>query len=262
MIMRYAIERLLYRLSKSAHAEAFVLKGAMLFTVWTGALHRATRDLDLLGFGDPSEVRLAEIFRAVCRQVVADDGMHFDANAVTAAPIRDEHAYAGVRIRLAGTLGNARLALQVDVGFGDVVTPDVRTASFPTLLDLPAPTLRMYPPESVVAEKFEAMVSLGIANSRMKDFYDAAVLLEQFELDDSVLASAIQATFERRRTPLPNSLPLALTDEFARDSNKQLQWTAFLRRSGLPPERALPEVVAVLRQRLMPLISGLPDEPT
>jgi hypothetical protein len=147
------------------------------------------------------------------------------------------------------------------VGFGDVVTPDGRTASFPTLLDLPAPTLRVYPPESVVAEKFEAMVSLGIANSRMKDFYDAAVLLEQFKFDDSVLASAVRATFERRRTPLPTSVPLALTDEFARDAHRQLQWTAFLRRSGLPQERELPEVVAALRHRLMPLIGDLPDEP-
>lgn len=256
LLTRYAIERLLYRLSKSKHADTFVLKGAMLFTVWTGALHRPTRDLDLLGFGEPSEVRLAEVFREVCRQAVEDDGMSFDGDSVTAEPIRAEHAYAGIRLRLAAKLGNARLNVQVEVGFGDVVMPDARTEPFPTLLDLPAPQLRVYTPESVVAEKFEAMVSLGIANSRMKDFYDAWVLLEQFELDDAALAAAIRATFERRRTPIPSSAPVAFTDEFVTDPNKQRQWTAFLRRSGLPLEQKLGHVVSTLHARLMPLIAA------
>ena len=171
----------------------------MLFTVWTGALHRPTRDLDLLGFGEPSEERLVGVFRNICDQAVDDDGMIFGANSVTAAPIRDEHAYAGIRLHFAAQLGNARINLQVDVGFGDVVTPEARTETYPTLLDQPAPQLRVYSRESVIAEKLEAMVSLGMANSRMKDFYDAW-LLQQFELDDTVLAAAIRATFERRRT--------------------------------------------------------------
>lgn len=254
LLVRFAVERLLYRISQSKHADAFVLKGAMLFSVWTGALHRPTRDLDLLGFGEPSEVRLLDMFRDVCGQAVEADGMTFNADSVTTAPIRDEHAYAGIRLRLSANLGNAKLNLQVDVGFGDVVTPAATTAEYPTLLDQPAPRLRMYPPETVVAEKLEAMVSLGMANSRMKDFYDAWVLLSQFDLDDAVLASAIQATFERRRTSFPAGVPLAFTDEFAADSDKQKQWNAFLRRSDLPQSTELKTVINLLRIRLLPLL--------
>lgn len=255
LLTRYAIERLLYRLSRSEHADAFVLKGAMLFTVWTGALHRPTRDLDLLGFGEPSEVRLVGMFREVCSQAVEDDGMTFDANSVTPAAIRDEHAYAGIRLRLAANLGNAHLNLQVDVGFGDAITPEATTEAYPTLLGQPAPRLRVYSRESVVAEKLEAMVSLGMANSRMKDFYDAWVLLEQFALDDAVLAAAIRATFERRRTGMPTNVPLGLTEEFAQDPDKQRQWMGFLQRSGLPQTHELGAVVHRLRDRLLPLFS-------
>jgi hypothetical protein len=152
LLTRYAIERLLYRLTQSEHANDFILKGAMLFTVWTGAMHRPTRDLDLLGFGEPSEDRLIGVFRNVCEQTVDDDGMAFDGNTITAAPIREEQAYAGIRLRIAAKLGNARLNLQIDVGFGNVVTPEARTETYPTLLDQPAPELRLYSPESVVAE--------------------------------------------------------------------------------------------------------------
>jgi len=254
LLVRFAVERLLYRLSQSQHADAFVLKGAMLFPVWTGAPHRPTRDLDLLGFGDPSEQRLLDVFRDVCGQRVEADGMTFNADSVTAAPIRDEHAYAGIRLRLSANLGNAKISLQVDVGFGDVVTPAATTAEYPTLLDQPAPHLRVYPPETVIAEKLEAMVSLGMANSRMKDFYDAWVLLSQFDLKDAVLASAIQATFERRRTSRPTGVPVAFSDEFAADSDKQKQWNAFLRRSDLPQSLDLRTVIALLRARLFPLL--------
>ena len=256
LLTRYAVERLLYRLSQSAHADAFVLKGAMLFTVWTGALHRPTRDLDLLGFGEPSEERLVGVFCDVCGQAVEDDGMTFDESSVTAAPIRDEHAYAGIRLRMAAKLGQAQLNLQVDVGFGDVVMPDARFEAYPTLLDQPAPRLLVYSRESVVAEKLETMVSLGMANSRMKDFYDAWVLLERFEIDDAVLAAAIRATFECRRTPTPTTVPLALTAEFAGDPNKQRQWAGFLRRSGLPQTHELLAVANGLWDRLGPLLIG------
>jgi len=256
LLTRYAVERLLYRLSQSEHADAFVLKGAMLFTVWTGALHRPTRDLDLLGFGEPSEKRLVGVFRNVCDQAVDDDGMGFDTNSVTAAPIRGDQEYAGIRLRVAAKLGNARIKLQVDVGFGDVVTPEARTETFPSLLDQPAPQLRVYSPESVIAEKLEAMVSLGMANSRMKDFYDTWVLLQQFELDDAVLAAAIRATFERRRTAIPSGVPLGLSDEFAGDPDKQRQWIGFLQRSGLPDTHSLLTVVHTLRDRVLPLLVG------
>ncbi len=259
LLTRYAVERLLYRLSQSEHANEFILKGAMLFTVWTGAMHRPTRDLDLLGFGEPSEDRLIDVFRNVCEQTVDDDGMAFDGNTITAAPIRDEQAYAGIRLRIAAKLGNARLNLQIDVGFGDVVTPEARSETYPTLLDQPAPELRVYSPESVVAEKLEAMVSLGMANSRMRDFYDTWVLLQQFELDDQVLARAIRATFERRGTVIPSNVPLGLTEEFAGDPDKQRQWSAFLRRSGLARSHELRAVVQTLRDRLWPLIARSPE---
>lgn len=254
LLTRYAVERLLYRLSQSEHGHAFVLKGAMLFTVWTGTLHRPTRDLDLLGFGDPSEERLVSVFRNVCDQAIDDDGMIFDANSVTAAPIRDEHAYAGIRLRIAAKLGNARINLQVDVGFGDVVTPEARTETYPTLLDQAAPRLRVYSPESVIAEKLEAVVSLGMANSRMKDFYDMWVLLQKFDLEDAALAAAIRATFERRHTTIPSSVPLGFTDEFAGDLDKQRQWVGFLHRSGLPRTQELIPVIHTLRNRLLPLL--------
>ena len=255
LLTHYAVERLLYRLSRSEYVNDFVLKGAMLFTVWTGALHRPTRDLDLLGFGEPSEERLIGVFRNLCNQAVDDDGMRFDANSVSAAPIRDEHAYAGIRLRIEAKLGNARLNVQVDVGFGDVVTPEAATEAYPTLLDQPAPRLRVYTPESVIAEKLEAIVSLGMANSRMKDFYDTWVLLQQFELHDAVLATAIRATFERRRTTIPSGVPLGLTDEFAGDPDKQRQWVGFLRRSGLAHTQELLAVVRTLRDRLLPLLT-------
>lgn len=256
LLTRYAVERLLYRLSRSAHAGGFVLKGAMLFMAWTGALHRPTRDLDLLGSGEPSPERLVRVFREVCAQRVLDDGMKFDAAAVQAAPIRDEHAYAGIWLRLAASLGSAKLKLQVDVGFGDVVTPEPQIGEYPTLLDQPAPQVRMYPPESVVAEKLEATVSLGIANTRMKDFYDSWFLLGHFELDDATLAEAIRATFGRRGTPIPSRVPLALTDEFSENPDKQRQWIGFVQRSGLVRTPELAVVVHSLRARLVPLLVG------
>ncbi len=254
LLSRYAVERLLYRLSQSNHADEFILKGAMLFAAWTGSLHRPTRDLDLLGFGEPSAARLVEIFHTICEQRVDEDGMAFDAESVVATPIRDEHLYAGLRLRIASRLGNARIDLQVDVGFGDVVTPDAERNAYPTLLDLPAPRLRMYPPETVVAEKLEAMVSLGITNSRMKDYYDTWLLLDQFELKDEKLAAAIRATFERRGTSAPQGIPLGLSEEFAQDSGKQAQWAGFLKRSNLAPSIDLPAVVNAIRQRLLPLL--------
>lgn len=255
LLSRYAIERLLYRLSKSPHADRFVLKGAMLFTVWTGELHRPTRDLDLLGFGEPSEDRLIGVFREICNQTVDDDGMQFDAETISASPIRDENAYAGIRMRIPAALGNAQLNVQVDVGFGDVVTPSAVTTCYPTLLDQPAPQLRMYTPESVIAEKLEAIVSLGLPNSRMKDFYDLWVLLRKFTLEDAAIARAIHETFERRGTPIPSEVPLGLTAEFARDPAKEKQWTAFLRRSGLDETPPLHPVIDALRERLLPLLA-------
>jgi hypothetical protein len=173
----------------------------MLFTVWAGHPHRATHDIDLLGAGPPDVERLAKIFREICDVGVEDDGVIFDARSVTATRIKEGANYEGVRVQLRGKLGSAVLNLQVDIGFGDAVTPAPVAADFPVLLDSPSPRLRIYPRETVAAEKLEAMVQLGIANSRMKDFFDMRFLAGSFEFDGALLTMAIAATFKRRGTP-------------------------------------------------------------
>ena len=263
LLARYGNERLLYRLSVSPHAGRFVLKGALLFAAWIGTPHRPTRDLDLLGRGDPSPDALAGVFRELCDLPVdRDDGLRLDARGVVAREIREGHEYDGVRVTLPSLLGNARVPLQVDVGFGDAITPGPVTLTYPTLLpDSPPPVLAAYPPETVVAEKLQAMVDLGLANTRMKDFYDAWLLLRDFDLDDAVLAEAVRATFARRGTPLPPEVPTALTAAFADDGAKRRQWDAFVRRAGLAtgcPD--LPGVVATLRGRLLPLLRRASQE--
>ena len=258
LLTRFGNERLLYRIGASPHADRFVLKGAMLFAAWTGTPHRPTRDLDLLGRGDPSPDAVAALIRGACETpITRDDGLRFDLSGVTAQEIREAQEYGGVRVAVPATLGNARVPLRVDVGFGDVVTPPARPLTYPTLLaDLPPPVLAAYPPETVVAEKVQAMVELGMANTRLKDFFDVWLLLRDFELDDASIATAIRATFTRRRTPLPASLPTALSDAFAHDEAKLEQWAAFVGRSGVagvvPPFGA---VIAALRDRLTPLLT-------
>ena len=251
---RYAIERLLYRLSVSPHAARFVLKGATLFALWMDAPHRPTRDLDLLGRDDPSVSGLEMVFRDLCLQEVEADGLVFHARSVQGQIIREEAIYEGVRLLIDVELASARFGLQVDVGFGDALASGVQSVEFPTLLGHAAPHLRAYTRETVVAEKFEAMVKLGLNNSRMKDFYDLWVLSRRFEFDPALLGAAIRATFERRATPWPLVPPLALTAEFAEDEGKQRQWTAFCRKGKLVETPELLEVVADLRTFLWPII--------
>ena len=187
VLTRYGLERLLYRLSQSAHRDRFVLKGAMLFQLWSGHPHRPTRDLDLLGHGSPDPERFEGIFRDICRQNVEDDGLEFQSDSVRAESMKEDEEYQGLRLKLVSRLGNARIPIQIDIGFGDAVTPEPDEVIYPTLLDGPAPTLKAYPRETVVAEKFQAMVMLGIANSRMKDFYDLWILMRQFEFSGPAL---------------------------------------------------------------------------
>jgi len=253
VLTRYGLERLLYRLAQSPHAGQFVLKGAALFQLWTGQAHRSTRDLDLLGQGDPSPDRLRQVFQEVCSVDVEADGLTFLTGAIQAEQIKEDDEYQGIRLRIDARLGNARLPLQIDIGFGDAITPGPQAVTYPTLLDFPAPQMNAYPRETVVAEKFQAMVQLGIANSRMKDFYDVWTLARQFEFDGTGLCAAIRATFQRRQTPLPATPPLALTPEFSTDRQKAIQWSAFLRKGRLlesPPP--FEEVVALLATFLMP----------
>lgn len=251
-LTRYGLERLLYRLSVSPHAQRYVLKGSLLFCVWYDQPHRPTRDADLLGFG-PSDVATAiATFQQLCG-VAADDGLVFDAGSVKGAVIRKEAGYGGVRIDLQATLDGARLTLQVDIGFGDAVWPEPEPVAYPVLLaNLPAPQLRAYPKHSVVAEKFHALCLLGMVNSRMKDYFDLWVLLGDTSLDAAQLRQAVQATFERRQTPLPSVQPAGLSVAFATDAHKQTQWKAFLRKNSLPP-LALPDVVERLEAALRPV---------
>jgi predicted nucleotidyltransferase component of viral defense system len=243
VLTRYANERLLYRLAQSRYAESFVLKGAALFTVWIGRPHRATRDIDLLGFGDGSEAHLHEVFTEVISLGVPDDGVKFDLASMKVSAIREEQSYGGVRIVLSANVAAARIRLQVDVGFGDAITPKATVIDFPTLLDFPAPHLRAYPRETVVAEKLEAMVQLSITNSRMKDFYDVALLAKDFDFDGALLVRAIRATFERRGTPLPLTTPIAMTSAFAEDSAKLEQWAGFARKAGVRDIGSLSEAI-------------------
>ena len=258
VLVRYALERLLYRLSKSAHGGAFVLKGAMLFTVWSKHPHRATKDLDLLGSGAPDLDHLAGVFRDVCSTSVDDDGVVFEPGSVKATRIKEDAEYEAVRVTLEGKLGSAKLAVQVDVGFGDSVVPPPTTIEFPTLLPFPGPVIRAYARETVVAEKLHAMVDLGMTNTRMKDFFDLWFLSREFEFEGPQLVAAIRSTFERRQTPVPVELPLALTETFALDATKGLQWSAFLARSGvIDTALSLPEVVDVVGSFLAPVLEAV-----
>jgi hypothetical protein len=219
---------LLYRLSQSQYANEFVLKGAQLFYVWTDSPHRTTRDLDLLRHGDSTIPELEAIFRNICQRPVEEpDGIVFLPDTVHGEQIREEAKYMGVRIHFAYRLGEIKGTLQVDVGFGDVVTPAPERVEFPSLLDFPAPRLKAYPREAMIAEKFQAMVTLGINNSRMKDFFDLSVLAETFHFDGETLRRAIEATFNRRKTVVPTIVPVALTAQFAEDAIKQKQWQGF-----------------------------------
>lgn len=250
LLTRYALERLLYRLSTTKHRKRFVLKGAMLMTTWFEDPFRPTRDLDLLGFGDPDPQAMLALFREVLT-VEADDGVVFDVKGLAVDLIREELEYGGLRIKTDAEIAGASVRIVVDVGFGDAIEPDATELALPVLLDLPAPRLRAYSRETVIAEKFQAMIALGRANSRMKDFYDIWLLSRTYEFEGDALARAIAATFARRKTPVPIDPPYALTRAFADDRAKQQQWTSFAEAVGaaLP---GLAETVQDLAAFLMP----------
>lgn len=257
LLTRYGLERLLYRLSKSEYRNRFVLKGAMLFPLWDIDGFRTTRDIDLAGYGESDLEELKGIFRAICQTSVEDDGIIFNSQSVEAEDIRDQMEYGGTRLNFNAELAGARINIQVDIGFGDAITPEAVEAVFPTMLELPAPHLRVYPAETVIAEKLEAMVRLGIANSRMKDFYDIWTIARIFNFDGATLQTAIQRTFDRRNTSIPIETPLALTEEFATDSQKLKQWKAFLNRTGLTVEEDLSEVTAFIASFVLPPLQAL-----
>lgn len=249
VLVRFALERILYRLSQSEHADHYLLKGALLFTLWYDMPHRATRDADLLGFGASDLESVTQAFRDIA-SVAVDDGIVFDPASVAAEEIRKDAGYAGARILISGELATARCKIQIDIGFGDAVTPGPVDATYPVLLaDLPAPRLRTYPVYTVVAEKLHAIALLGMTNSRLKDYLDLSVLLDRETLDTDLLAQAIKATFERRGMAVPAGLPVGLTDEFAHDPSRQALWQAFIKKNELALE-PLPTIVDRLRVAL------------
>ena len=217
LLTQFAIERFLYRLSRSSLKDRVVLKGAMLFRVWSGSLHRPTKDVDLLGSGEATATTVATMIRQIISIAVEDDGILFAADSVQAEEIRESQEYGGIRVTFTATLGKAVIPLQVDVGFGDAITPAAEDRAYPVLIDMAAPHLRMYPVETVIAEKLEAAVKLGMINSRMKDFYDLLVIFRNYSYDEALLTRAVAQTFARRGTPLPQTVPQGISDEFGSD---------------------------------------------
>ena len=262
ILVKYGLERILYRLSRSAHRDAFVLKGALLFELWTHETYRPTRDADFLARGDNAPERFVHIFRELSEMEVEPDGLTFDANSVKAERITEDADYEGVRVTFMAYLDRARIPIQIDIGFGDAITPSPVETDYPTLLPAPGPRLLTYPKETVVAEKFEAMVKLGIANSRMKDFYDLQVLSHVLPFDGKTLSDAIRKTFRNRGTELPaGGMPLAFTPEFHDDASKKRQWTAFRAKNATYMAKAeFKSVIDTLKTFLVPVVSALHEE--
>lgn len=250
LLTQYALERLLYRLSISKYKDKFVLKGAMLLRHWLDDPHRPTRDLDLLGFGESDPQTTLGYFKAI-GFIRAYDGVTFDTGTLEVDAVRDDSGYSGLRLKCYATIDGARVRIIVDIGYGDATEPGLNEIELLPLLDQPAPKLRAYSPETVIAEKFQAMVHLGFANTRLKDFYDIWVLSRTYEFKDDRLARAICATFDRRKTQIPSDRPDALSDTFASDPTKIQQWTAFIQDVAIDPG-PLNGVIATLATFLMP----------
>ncbi len=234
VLTRYAIERFLFRLSQTEAVERYVLKGAMLFVTWTEHVLRPTGDLDLRGQGDPDPEALKELFTRICQVEFPGDGISFDPTALMVEAVREADKYQGVRLRLTADLAKAVIPVLIDIGFGDHVYPRPKRAIFPTLLPgLPQANILMYPPETVIAEKFEAMIRFGETNGRIKDFYDIWVTTRIFPFDLASVVEAVGGTLKRRDTVFPTEMPVGLTDAFAAIVGERGLWTGFLRRS--PP---------------------------
>jgi len=259
LLSEFAIERLLYRLGVSAYAERFVLKGATLFKLWSAVQRRATWDLDLLGHGASGVDDVVAVIGDLCR-IEAADGIVFDVGTVVGEEMRVPDEYAGVRVRLQAHLATARVPVQVDVGFGDAVVPAPRREVYPALLDHPPPEVLVYPREAVVAEKLEAVVSLGVTTSRMKDLFDLHRLAAEISFDGQRLARAVRATFERRGTPFPEGPPVVLTADFLTGAERTTQWRAFLRRSRLEGPQDVVALADELRAFLLPVIEAAAQE--
>lgn len=258
LLQYYAMERFLYRLSQSAHADRFILKGALMLRVWRSPELRPTMDIDMLGRTSNEEADIVAQIRDILTVDMETDGLVFDPDSIQAERITEDADYEGIRIRFLGALDSARINMQIDIGFGDVVYPEPEESDFPTILNSPAPRLLCYSRESSIAEKLEAMVKLGVLNSRMKDFYDIWLLSRQFDFDGTKLSEAIRLTFERRGTTLPAKIE-AFTQPFI--EAKQTQWATFwkrLQQNHVPA--SFREIMASVNRFLSPIVAALSSD--
>jgi predicted nucleotidyltransferase component of viral defense system len=233
LLVRFALERVLYRLSISKYADQFILKGGMLVTHWLPHNNRETRDMDFLGFGDSSSQGIVTTFSEVMA-IESHDGLVIDIDALKASPIREDMEYGGIRLRTKAYLERTSIPLTIDIGFGDALAQPSPTMDYPSLLGMDRPQIRTYPPASVLAEKFHAIVTLGLANGRMKDFYDLWVIPQSIPIDNDDLAAAIKITFERRNTDIPVERPIGLSQAMADDKSARQRWNAYVASMGLP----------------------------
>lgn len=229
----YGMERFLYRFSKSKYADKFILKGALLFAVWQIPERRTTLDIDFLARFDNEVVAIEKVMKDVCDTSVDPDGLIFNPQIVKGMKIKEDADYEGVRVKFTGFLDRAEIPMQIDVGFGDIVYPKTKVIDYPVILDFPKPHLNGYPQESVISEKFEAMIKLGLLNSRMKDFYDIWLMTRQFEFKGANIASAIKKTFNNRKTDIPNKKPLFADEIYDEKSDRQTLWNAFLKKGDI-----------------------------
>lgn len=260
LLQYYTMERFLYRLGSSEHAKKFVLKGALMFTAWRTTKTRSTMDIDLLGNCSNAVDEASAIIGDICTTEVEPDGVSFDANSITAENITEDADYQGIRLRIRGNLGSARVSIQIDIGFADVVVPKPIILDYPVILDLPAPQLYCYSKESTIAEKFQAMIKLGILNSRMKDFYDIWLMSQVFDFEGDILAEAVKETFNRRKTEIKSEV-FSFFSSFSEDETKQKQWGGFLRRSKIndaPPELGV--IITGIETFLEPVANAISTE--
>ncbi len=255
VLQYYAMERFLYRLSMSPHVETFTLKGALLLTAWQAPISRPTMDIDLLGRTDNAVDTIVTLIREISQAAGTDDGVLFDPASLAGEVIREDADYADVRTTFVGRVDSTQIHMQIDIGFGDVMTPGPKTLTYPTLLDFPAPTLSGYSRETVVAEKLHALIQLRMLNTRMKDYFDLWLLTRQPELKREVLATAIKRTFVNRRMDV-DPTPIGLSPTFGDDPGKQMQWSAFIKRARLTETPTnLAEVVEDLRKFFATVLS-------
>ncbi len=258
ILRNYAMERFLYRFSQAEFADEFVLKGALLFTAWRVPERRPTLDIDLLAHYSNEITEIEKVVKEVCIAQVTPDGLAFDPDSVSGAKIKEDADYEGVRVKFLGFLGKSRIPMRIDFGFGDTVYPLPRNIDYPVILDFPAPRLKGYAPETVVSEKFETMIQLGLLNSRMKDFYDLWLMARRFDFKGAILAEALKKTFAHRKTALPQKSLLFAQEIYDETSDRQTLWKAFLTKGQIKntPEK-LSETAKVIEKFLIKPLAAI-----